>query len=442
MIRSWVGSLRIRLFLTTVLGIIVALAVGVAAGHVVLTRSLSADADSVAQTRAEAELGLVVVEGNEVRVGGDPDASRISSAAWVFQGERVIAAPRAGASVASGAESLAQGPPGLVDGSDQDTRYFVQPILSDGARIGAVVAAVSLAPYKRTADLALLVTSVAALVVLMGAAGLAWWTLGRAFSPVERMRATAERWSAEEPAGRRFAAGDPVDEISRLAQTLDQMLDRIDASIRRERRLSAEVSHELRTPLAAMAAEVELALRRDRPSDELRESLLIVGTQISRLGETIEALLASARSESGSAGACSFGDALDSALAGLPSSSRARVVLLDEEGRAQRVGVEPALLARALAPLIDNALRHGDDSVEIHVEPRAGRVQISVTDHGAGIAPEHAEWVFEPGTSLAADGSGAGLGLPLARRLARAGGGDITARQGPPGAFVIDLPAG
>jgi len=98
-----------------------------------------------------------------------------------------------------------------------------------------------------------------------------------------------------------------------------------------------------------------------------------------------------------------------------------------------------------LAPLIENGCRYGEHRVAVSVERGNGAVLFTVTDDGRGVAPEEREWIFEPGrrgaASDAAGGDGAGLGLALARRLARAAGGDVRAEpNGDGGRFTARLP--
>ncbi len=96
---------------------------------------------------------------------------------------------------------------------------------------------------------------------------------------------------------------------------------------------------------------------------------------------------------------------------------------------------------RALAPLVENARRHARERVRIELSARGDRVEIAVRDDGPGLDPELGERAFEPGVQgPATTGEGAGLGLPLARRLARSCGGDVIARPGPGGCFVLRLP--
>ena len=137
-------------------------------------------------------------------------------------------------------------------------------MVENGTRFGTVVAAVSLDPYEdteRTAFVGALI--LAGLLLLAAVALLSRWMLGRALEPVSRMTADAVAWSATD-LDRRFHVGEPYDELTRLAATLDDLLEQIAASLRHEQRFTAELSHELRTPLARISGETELMLRRDR----------------------------------------------------------------------------------------------------------------------------------------------------------------------------------
>jgi signal transduction histidine kinase len=112
-----------------------------------------------------------------------------------------------------------------------------------------------------------------------------------------------------------------------------------------------------------------------------------------------------------------------------------------------RVGVETDVAERVLAPLIENACRYGASSVKIVIERQAGAVMFTVQDDGPGVSEELLERIFEPGwrdgVGRQHNGHGAGLGLPLARRLARAAGGDVRAESGGDGGrFTARLPPG
>ena len=124
--------------------------------------------------------------------------------------------------------------------------------------------------------------------------------LRRALEPVSQMTRAAADWSERDP-DRRFARGEPYDELSSLAATLDTLLARLGNSLRSEQRFSAEMSHELRTPLARIHAEVELALKRQRTPSEQRAALAAIGRSAEQMTRTVEALVAVARFEGAAA---------------------------------------------------------------------------------------------------------------------------------------------
>jgi signal transduction histidine kinase len=113
-------------------------------------------------------------------------------------------------------------------------------------------------------------------------------------------------------------------------------------------------------------------------------------------------------------------------------------VTVRAESEPLTVGAGEEVVTGALHPLLENAVRHAAARVEISVGRENGRVVIAVSDDGAGIEPGEAERIFEPGVSAA---GGAGLGLPLARRLARAAGGDVVAVPQEGGRVELRLPA-
>ena len=174
------------------------------------------------------------------------------------------------------AQAAAATPGVSVEVPSLDMRLYAMAVSDDPATV--VVAGVSLTPYEHTQQIALVGSLILALALLLVVTLVARWMLRAALRPVSSMTADVESWSEHDPE-RRFAAGVPYDEISQLAATLDGLLDRLAASLRREQRFSAEMSHELRTPLAKIRAEGELALRRDRDSGEYRQALETVREQ-------------------------------------------------------------------------------------------------------------------------------------------------------------------
>ncbi|MEY2516695.1 MAG: two-component system, OmpR family, sensor kinase, partial [bacterium] len=300
--------------------------------------------------------------------------------------------------------------------------------------VGAVVVALSVRPLERL-EREVLMGSVFVAALSLLAGGLAFrGAVDGALRPVVQMTASAEDWGAHD-LDRRFALGPPRDELTGLAATLDHLLARIAASRRHEQRFASEMAHELRTPLAGLRARAELALGADGPNAgaEREAALHVVVERADALDRTIDALLALARQELDPTGgavdvaavARTFEDVEVVAPAGLPRA----------EGEAD-------VVQRALAPLVDNARRYAHSRVMIELSADSAQVRAAVRDDGPGTDRRLGDRVFDPGVRGADDGGGgAGLGLPLARRLARSCGGDVVAGAGPGGCFVLVLPA-
>ncbi|MBI5106560.1 MAG: HAMP domain-containing histidine kinase [Solirubrobacterales bacterium] len=273
----------------------------------------------------------------------------------------------------------------------------------------------------------------AAVVLLAG--GLATrGALDGALRPVAQMTAHAEDWGAHD-LNRRFDLGPPRDELTGLAATLDGLLARIAASRRHEQRFASEVAHELRTPLAGLRARAELALRRQGPEAERerREALEAVVEGATRLDRAIDTLVAVARRE------------LDPAsgtvdLARLAAEVEGVEVIVD--GPLPLAEGDPEVVRRALAPLVDNARRHARRRVSLELSVATGIVRLAVRDDGPGLDMALGERAFDPGVrGSEVPGDGSGLGLPLARRLARSCGGEVRWEPGPGGCFLLELPA-
>src|SRR5439155_26960706 len=200
-----------------------------------------------------------------------PDEAAIESDAWVFSGRMLVEGPRSGPATNRAAVALAGGPRRLFDVPDRDTRLYAVPVVSSGQRLGTVVAGISLVPYEHTEHVALIASLILVAVLLLLVALVARWMVALALRPVAQMTSQAADWS-EHDLDRRFGLGDPHDELTTLAATLDSLLGRVAASLRHEQRFSSEMSHELRTPLAKVRAEAELALLHERSGASYREA--------------------------------------------------------------------------------------------------------------------------------------------------------------------------
>jgi two-component system, OmpR family, sensor kinase len=347
---------------------------------------------------------------------------------------------------------MATARPSTRDVVSTRTRLYSLAVVDAGRRLGTVVAGVSLAPYDQTRHIALVASVVLGLVALVAVAVAGWWLISRALRPVAQMTAQAAEWS-DRDLDRRFSLGQPHDEMTQLAFTLDRLLDRLAASLRREQRLSAELSHELRTPLANIVAQAQFALRHTDQNDVGRRVLEQVLASATQMGRTLETLIAAARAEFDPSRASSDAAAGVRAAATAFGSERG-VTLTISAPAGIRVAAEHALVERILAPLIENAYRYAAGEVRIEVRRDSGAVVFTIEDDGAGIPDADRESIFEPGRRAARPGAragsgatavasqGAGLGLALSRRLARTAGGDVEAEPSDAGGrLVVRMPA-
>ncbi len=441
-------GLRGRLLLSVIGAIAVVLAALVLAFNLVLSARLNRQADDAARARAAAEVATLQVSGARIVLPEAPDAGNPDLLLWVFAGDRAIEAPRTGTANRRAAARLAGGGPTFADVAASDTRLYALPVGS-ARRAGTVVVGVGLAAYEQSRTTALVGSLILAVAVLVAVGLAASWLIDRALRPVARMTRQASEWS-ERDLDRRFAPGPADDELALLARTLNGLLERLAGSLRHEQRLSAEISHELRTPLAKIVAEAQLARRRGDgdPEHELALERILDGAH--QLTRTLDALMAAARAQFDPHRATSdaFASAQAAARAGAdaPRAGELRIRVAPPAAPI-RVAVEPELVERVLAPLLENAARHAAGAVTVSITREASEVSFAIEDDGPGVPAEEREAIFLPGHRAAADQgvatlAGAGLGLALCRRLARGAGGGVEVEDSSAGArFVVRLPA-
>jgi signal transduction histidine kinase len=270
-----------------------------------------------------------------------------------------------------------------------------------------------------------------------------WLLATRLLRPVDRITATAEEISATD-LSRRIALGGPEDELKRLADAFDSMLERIDGAFAAQRQFVADASHELRNPIAIIQTNLEVA------ADELGPRASVVRRATARMARLVDDLLALARSEN-------TGYREPIPLAGLATDvaeelgtlAESRGVRIEVEGAGADVLGDPDALRRALANLVDNAVRVSPPSgcVTIRCGGDAAGAWLEVVDEGPGIPPEEQAHVFErfwrADESRSRASGGSGLGLAIVRQIVENHGGAITVRSEPGrGArFTIRLPA-
>lgn len=259
---------------------------------------------------------------------------------------------------------------------------------------------------------------------------------GAVLRPVERMRRRAAEVSTD-AVDQRLPLPDARDEIFRLGETLNAMLDRLEAGLARERRFVADASHELRTPLALLRTELELALRRPRTPEEQLAALDSAAEEVDRLTRLAEDLLVLAREDEGRLPLRQESIGVRDLLETVAGRFGERI-----EVSVSDVGVvlgDRLRLEQALGNLVDNAVRYGEGSVRLEAKRRNGRLELSVSDEGPGFPPELLPQVFERFTrgDEARRRGGAGLGLAIVAAIARAHGGRAHAADA---TVTIELP--
>ncbi|MFE9100432.1 sensor histidine kinase [Actinomadura geliboluensis] len=264
----------------------------------------------------------------------------------------------------------------------------------------------------------------------------------RALRPVRRLREELADLPAAEP-GCRVAVPATGDDVERLAGRINLLLDRLETSAAQRRAFIADASHELRTPLAGLRTSIELALG-DPEDAELRDMLQHALDDVDRLHRIVEDLFVLARLDSGD----------------LPARERLDLGALVERLVARRspavpvtVKAEPGIevmgnrsrLDRALGNLLTNAERYAAGRIEVVARGLGEEAVVEVHDDGPGIPLDDRDRVFERFARLDAarsrDKGGSGLGLPIARQIAVAHGGDLYVADGAYGArLVLRLP--
>ena len=335
-----------------------------------------------------------------------------------------------------------------VPGIESEARILAAPTELDGKPVIAVVGS-SLGDHDEAVSGLAKLLLIGGPVALLLASLAGYWVAGSALRPVDAMRRRAAEISAHDP-GARLPVPEARDELSRLGETLNEMLARLEQALARERRFVDDASHELRTPLALHKVELELALLHARDEVELRAAIGSASDEIDRLIALAEQLLVVARSEDGELAINSERLAIDDMLGAIGARFEARAA---RAGR--RLEVEPTdgellvadrtRIEQALTNLVENAFMHGAGTVRIEARSSGDLIELHVTDEGDGIPEDFIGRAFErfSRADAARGRGGSGLGLAVVDSIARAHGGSAHARNRPEGGadVWIELPA-
>jgi signal transduction histidine kinase len=281
-------------------------------------------------------------------------------------------------------------------------------------------------------------------IVVVLLAGLLWWLTGRVLLPVEAIRAEVSAMGAKE-LHRRVPVSPRDDEITRLARTMNEMLDRIELATARQQQFVADASHELRSPLTRLRTRIELALAHPEGDTEATTRELLA--DVVDLGRLLDDLLLSVRLESEPARRHEPVDLDDLVLAeALRLRTEGGAAVDTSDVGAARVEGDPGELARMVRNLADNAARHAASMVRFGVREYDGVSAVTVTDDGPGIRREDHDRIFERFARLdesrSRDEGGTGLGLAIVHDIVERHDGTVTIDSAPGSGtrFIVELP--
>ena len=335
--------------------------------------------------------------------------------------------------------------PGL---GDDAARLEARPLRKEEGRRLIVVVGASLANRDETLGKLVTLLLIGGPVALLLASLAAYGATRAALRPVDAMRRRAAEISAAE-AEQRLPLSPAQDELRRLGETLNRMLDRLQAAVERERAFVDDASHELRTPLALHRTELELALRYGGTTEELRGAIASSIEEANRISQLAEDLLVLARSDKGTlsieAKPIQVRDlfaAVRGRLGGPAREAGRSLVVDDPDGLV--IEADRARVEQALANLVENGLRHGSGQIRLWARATEGCVELHVSDAGPGFPPDflpHAFERFRRVDTARAEG-GTGLGLAIVDAIAQAHSGRAAARNAPEGGADVWIELG
>jgi len=336
--------------------------------------------------------------------------------------------------------------------------YVVRAAPEAGGQIGAIFAGADTRSAELQIEQLLLTIVIAFFVGVVPAILVGGWIAGRALEPVDRMITEVREITDGRSLHRRLAVSMERDELGRLAETLNQMMTRLERSFSALRRFTADASHELKTPLTVVRAGVERAITRPDMPPETLAALEETLQEVNRMTELLESLLTLARADEGRADL--HRESVD--LRDIIAEAGETGELLAEHagvGIDIRLPSEPLVLPvdrsriRQLAlNLIENAVKYTPRGGQVSVElgTNDGRAVFTVADTGIGIAPGDLPHVFDrfwradSARTRTSERAGTGLGLAICKWIAEAHGGtiEVQSRPGRGTTFTVGLPHG
>lgn len=289
-------------------------------------------------------------------------------------------------------------------------------------------------------------------------AAISTWYVGRSLAPITALTQQAAVMARQVSNGERFSTPLAVachhDELGRLAETFNHLLQGVDSALRQLRQFVTDASHELRTPLAVLHGEIELLLSRPRGAEEYRKTLCGLDDELKKLTRIVEGLFTLSMADAGQLHLAFeplyINEVLEEACALMASRARAKNIAIVRklEDEIAYSGDE-AFLHQLFVIFLDNAIKYSpnDTVVRVSLEKNDGEIRARFADQGMGISSEHLPSIFErfyrAAPSNGAEAHSGGLGLAIAQAIVRAQHGSI-ACDSSPGAgstFTVVLPA-
>ena len=330
---------------------------------------------------------------------------------------------------------------------DRVLRYIATPVrLADDPQQGIFLAAYDLRGSLADLDDAAGTFNIAAVITIIAAALVGWLVSGRLLAPIRRLRETAERITATASSDRVEVQGN--DDVSHLARTFNDMLDRLDGALEGQRQLLDDVGHELKTPITIVRGHLEL-LDPNSPAD-VEETRALAIDELDRMADLVADI--SSAQEASTLRSLTL-ESTD--VAALTRGVIAKTLAIDgaevsegpvAEGTAM---LDAARVTQALLQLATNATTHGGGDITIgsrivEVEGGQATVDFSVADRGPGIPKEAHAAVFERfrRVDVGRGVKGSGLGLSIVEAIARTHGGrvELTSTPGFGSIFTLVLP--
>lgn len=322
-----------------------------------------------------------------------------------------------------------------------------------GGRIFEIHVAVPTEPFDLALDNFRAIERGTVPLLVLFASLLGYWLSGRSLAPVSRIIETADRIGVQN-FSRRLEVPRARDELRRLTETLNAMLERIETSFKRITRFTADASHDLRTPVAVIRTIAEVTLRRPRTESQYAEALSKILRTSVETTELLEDLLTLARADAGTTGMELHPIDLDAHVkkaqerALLLAADKQLSITLQAPGSPVWVRADAIAMDRLLLILVDNAIKYTPEGgfCEIELLPTSNEVQILVRDSGIGIPEHELSLIFERSyrtdRARSRNTGGAGLGLAIARWITEIHGGTITVEShvGMGSVFRVNLP--